>query len=124
LVHASHLHSVTFRLMFILPSLNNGHIIYSPKISTFKRRMEKQSLWGWCAKKFMCAFAFAFLKEEFSVHQVLMFVQFCFCFCFFETGSHYVTYIGLKLLILLPQPPKCSDYKQASLCLVCSRFHP
>jgi hypothetical protein len=27
-------------------------------------------------------------------------------FCFFTTGSHYVAYAGLKLVILLPQPPK------------------
>jgi hypothetical protein len=32
-------------------------------------------------------------------------------FCFFETGSHYVAETGLDLMILLPPPPKCWDYK-------------
>jgi hypothetical protein len=26
-------------------------------------------------------------------------------FCYFESGSHYVVQVGLKLKILLPQPP-------------------
>jgi hypothetical protein len=30
---------------------------------------------------------------------------------FFETGSHSVTQAGLKLATLLPQPPKCWDYR-------------
>jgi hypothetical protein len=30
---------------------------------------------------------------------------------FFETGSHYVPQAGLELMILLPQPPQCWDYR-------------
>jgi hypothetical protein len=30
---------------------------------------------------------------------------------FFKTGSHYVAQVGLELLILLPLPPKCFDYR-------------
>jgi hypothetical protein len=32
-------------------------------------------------------------------------------FGFFETGSPYVGQAGLKLLVLLPQPPQYWDYK-------------
>jgi hypothetical protein len=32
-------------------------------------------------------------------------------FFFFEIGAYYVAQAGLKLLILLPQPPKCWDYR-------------
>ena len=49
-------------------------------------------------------------------------VFFAFFFCLFETGSHYAVQAGLELtfvaqaglklaLILLPQPPKCWDYR-------------
>jgi hypothetical protein len=32
-------------------------------------------------------------------------------FCFFEAGSPYVTQAGFVLLILLPLPPECWDYR-------------
>jgi hypothetical protein len=32
----------------------------------------------------------------------------------FETGSRYVAQVGLKLEILLPQPPECWDYRRTS----------
>jgi hypothetical protein len=32
-------------------------------------------------------------------------------FCFAVTGSHYVAQTALELAILLPQPPKCWDYR-------------
>jgi hypothetical protein len=35
---------------------------------------------------------------------------------FLETGSHYVTQAGLRLKILLPQPPQCWDYKCVPPC--------
>jgi hypothetical protein len=57
--------------------------------------------------------------------QLLFFFVFC-CFFFFlmflETGSHYVAWlawnsevaqIGLELVILLPQPLKCWNYRRA-----------
>jgi hypothetical protein len=34
------------------------------------------------------------------------------CF-FFKTGSYYVAQAGLQFTILMPQPPKCQDYKSA-----------
>jgi hypothetical protein len=38
----------------------------------------------------------------------------------FETGSFYVAQVGLKLVILLPQPPRpsnqCLDYRSALPC--------
>jgi hypothetical protein len=34
---------------------------------------------------------------------------------FFQTGSHYEAQAGLKLPILLPQPPKYWDYRRALL---------
>ena len=58
----------------------------------------------------------------------------CFCFniiylffCLFETRSHYAVQAGLELTfvaqagleltpILLPQPPKCWDYRRVSPC--------
>ncbi|EHB07938.1 hypothetical protein GW7_16975, partial [Heterocephalus glaber] len=41
---------------------------------------------------------------------------FWFLFFVFETGSHYVVQAGLKLtVILLPQPPKCWDYRHSPL---------
>jgi hypothetical protein len=47
------------------------------------------------------------------------------CVWFFETGSHspcwprtlYEDQAGLELVILLPQPPKCWDYRYAPWCL-------
>jgi hypothetical protein len=36
-----------------------------------------------------------------------------FSFLFSETGSHYVAQAGLELTILLPQHPKCWDYRHA-----------
>ena len=50
-------------------------------------------------------------------------ILFVYClFCLFETGSHYAVQAGLELTfvaqaglelirILLPQPPKCWDYR-------------
>jgi hypothetical protein len=40
---------------------------------------------------------------------VILFVCFVVSFFFFETGSHYVA--GLELMIFLPQPPECWDYR-------------
>jgi hypothetical protein len=34
-----------------------------------------------------------------------------FFLCVCETGSHYVPQAGLKLMIILPQPPECWSYK-------------
>jgi hypothetical protein len=36
---------------------------------------------------------------------------------FFETGCHYVSQVGHKLTIFLPQPPKFWDYRHVILCL-------
>jgi hypothetical protein len=36
---------------------------------------------------------------------------------FFETGSHYITEVGLKLTIILPQPPECWDHTQLGVVL-------
>jgi hypothetical protein len=38
-------------------------------------------------------------------------------FFFFESGLTTAAQAGLKLMILLPQPPKCWDYRHATLCL-------
>jgi hypothetical protein len=38
-------------------------------------------------------------------------------FEFFETGSHYVAQVGLKLMNLLTQPPKYWDYRCEPACL-------
>jgi hypothetical protein len=35
---------------------------------------------------------------------------------FFETKPHNVAQTGLKLAFLLPQPPKCCDYRCVPLC--------
>jgi hypothetical protein len=35
---------------------------------------------------------------------------------FFKTESHYIAQVGLKLMILLPQPPGCWDYRCAPPC--------
>jgi hypothetical protein len=35
-------------------------------------------------------------------------------FCFL-TGCHFVTQAGLQLMIFLPQPPECWDYRHVSL---------
>jgi hypothetical protein len=42
-------------------------------------------------------------KMEKSKHSVFI--------LYFETGSHSVTQANLELSILLPQPPKCWDYR-------------
>jgi hypothetical protein len=34
-------------------------------------------------------------------------------FYFVETGSPYVAHAGLNLVILLPQPPECWDYRRS-----------
>jgi hypothetical protein len=36
----------------------------------------------------------------------------------FETGSRHVAQADLKLMILLPQPPKCWDYRRVLLYLL------
>jgi hypothetical protein len=36
-----------------------------------------------------------------------------FCLFVFETGSCYVAQAGLKLVVLLLQPPECWDYRRA-----------
>jgi hypothetical protein len=41
---------------------------------------------------------------------------FFFFFLFFETGSPFVVQAGLKLEVLLPQPPKSWDYRHAQPC--------
>jgi hypothetical protein len=33
------------------------------------------------------------------------------CSCLFVSGSFYVAQVVLKLILLLPQPPKCWDYR-------------
>jgi hypothetical protein len=38
-------------------------------------------------------------------------------FFLIASGSCYVTQIGLKLTILLPQPPECWNYKNYMLCM-------
>jgi hypothetical protein len=48
---------------------------------------------------------------HFSVLFYSCFVLFC-----FEAGSHYVAHVDLKLVILLPQPPKCCNYWRVPLC--------
>jgi hypothetical protein len=52
------------------------------------------------------------LEMGIAVAAVLLpcWTTFCRC-CYFETGSHYVAQAGLELLILLPQSPKCWDYR-------------
>jgi hypothetical protein len=44
-------------------------------------------------------------------------ISFYFMNLFFETGSHYVVQVGLKLLILLPQLPKHWNYRHTPPCL-------
>jgi hypothetical protein len=41
-----------------------------------------------------------------------LFLKFPKLFFFFETKSCYVARAGFKLVILLPQPPECWDYRQ------------
>jgi hypothetical protein len=41
---------------------------------------------------------------------IYLFFKFC-----FEARSHYVAQAGLKLMILLLQPPKCWDYKYPTM---------
>jgi hypothetical protein len=36
-----------------------------------------------------------------------------FFFFFLKTRAHYIAQVGLKLAILLPQPPECWDYRCA-----------
>jgi hypothetical protein len=38
-------------------------------------------------------------------------------FCLFWAGSYYITQAGLEFAILLPQPPKCCDYRHVPSCL-------
>lgn len=40
----------------------------------------------------------------------------------FETLSCNVVQVGIKLIILLPLPPKCGDYIHEPLCLVLVTF--
>jgi hypothetical protein len=42
---------------------------------------------------------------------ILIFLFSFVLFWFFETGSHYVAQLSLKLMILLAQPPKCWNYR-------------
>jgi hypothetical protein len=46
-----------------------------------------------------------------SSHSIL------FIYLFLGIGSHCVPQVGLELSILLPQPPKCWDYRCAPPCL-------
>jgi hypothetical protein len=46
-------------------------------------------------------------------------VSIFFFFFFFKIGSRYVAVAGLELMILLPQPPECWDYR----CVPLSPLH-
>jgi hypothetical protein len=64
------------------------------------------------------------LFNNFSLHLINSPERnFCVCVCF-EKGFHYVVHVDFKLVILLPQPPKCWDYKRvASHEFTCTLFH-
>jgi hypothetical protein len=51
-------------------------------------------------------------KEYFFPEGCWAFGFYCFVL---ESGSHYVVQAGLELMILLPQPPICWDYRRVSL---------
>jgi hypothetical protein len=46
---------------------------------------------------------------------VLSFLSFFFFFLYGEIDKRYVVQAGLELVILLPQPPKCWDYRHVLL---------
>jgi hypothetical protein len=65
------------------------------------------------------------IRRDGNLECVAPYLAFCFCqrpalWCFvlfsFETRSHYVALAGLELVILLPQPPQCLDYKWITPC--------
>jgi hypothetical protein len=45
-----------------------------------------------------------------------------FAFFFSETGADCVAQAGFKLVIFLPQPPQCWDYRCVPLCLAFGSF--
>jgi hypothetical protein len=51
-------------------------------------------------------------EKEKKGKKFFIFLSFCWFVClFFETQSYYVAKADLKLMILLPQSPKCWEYK-------------
>jgi hypothetical protein len=65
-------------------------------------------VWGW-PKNFDPLISASYLAGIISMtHCILPF------FCFFEAESHITTQDGLEFSVLLPQPPKCWDYRCVS----------
>jgi hypothetical protein len=64
-----------------------------------------------------CTSCYLKIKSDFAA------TIFCFVFCYvFKTESCYVSQIGLKLMLLLPLPPKCRDFRCEPLLPACSSF--
>jgi hypothetical protein len=79
-----------------------------------KRESEKEWYFGNADKERSGPYGF---HEVCVIENLFVVFSFLFyCCCVFETGFRYIPEAGLKLVILLPQPLKCWDYRPVPSC--------
>jgi hypothetical protein len=106
-------HSVTPRSFCWRPEVPEdgpsctGQLLESRGLLVYSGKVRKHSVS--CCTKVLCVCG----GQQWGLNPGPLAYDIFACFFIFETGCHYLAQADLKLLILLPQPPGCWDYRCA-----------